>query len=450
MKFDSSQLKNIYKFNDKGKLAHISDNEFKIFLSGKTIFHCQGIQSIKKKIFLVNEDAESHLLYLIYIDPKNKSAYFNSFRNLSVYDNLLNECNSLYKYIITPPECCKQTVWNYIQASNYIEHRDIPVVADTSYRVLWTEVDCSFPHQFAKLKGLLLGRNNNYEITIPLNRFQSADFFSEQEIHEIEFEKEQSRKLEEYKKAVQRRLDSIQDTKYHAFVLTCDIPSEELDEGDTIFMYSYNQDWALGSIKTIPINRYGCLSPISIPGGSHMYFSEYQSYISRREHDGEGMDLRKEISRQRDSISSRFLLNELDQVLNKIETLIREREKKQLFLTEKKIVYGDYSEIGLRLTFYNCFKKTIKYVNFETKSYNIFGDLQGDYFGKKVSGGKCIGPIEPRDEASFMFEDLYYDKNDIIEHICVTKVVFTFIDNSTLTFSDINNHITKDVYNKNK
>ena len=242
---------------------------------------------------------------------------------------------------------------------------------------------------------------------------------------------------------IQRRIDLLEDSKYHAFILKQDYVSEDLEKGDTIFMFSFNEGYHCGEIKKIYDPTV--LQNIDISNGSNMSYSEYRSYILRS--NGEGGKFRKELAKQRDSIS---LMYRWIRYLEKEKSYYDKLNQKQIFLIGKEYAYGDYSDFGLELEFYNCFRKTIKYIKFETKSYNVFGDLQGDYFGKKVSGGRCVGPLEPGESATWRFDELYYDKNDIIQYVCVTKVTFTFVDNTTLTYTDINNHITMNVYNKNK
>ncbi len=242
---------------------------------------------------------------------------------------------------------------------------------------------------------------------------------------------------------LQRSMDLLEDSKYHAFILKQDFVSEDLEKGDTVFMFSFNEGYHGGKIKNIYDPTV--LQNIDISNGSDMSYSDYRSYILRR--NGEGEQYRKELAKQRDSIS---VMYRWMSYLEKKKSYYDKLNQKQIFLIGKEYAYGDYSDFGLELEFYNCFKKAIKYIKFETKSYNIFGDLQGDYFGKKVSGGRCVGPLEPGESAKWRFDELYYDKNDIIQYVCVTKVTFTFIDNTTITYTDINNHKTNDVYNKNK
>ena len=42
----------------------------------------------------------------------------------------------------------------------------------------------------------------------------------------------------------------------------------------------------------------------------------------------------------------------------------------------KEFAFGDYSDFGLELEFYNCFKKTIKYIKFELSRRDEFTEPQ--------------------------------------------------------------------------
>lgn len=445
VKIDFTQTNNVFFRNGKGKLIPIAEDEMRYFLSNNSYFFCRGIDTIKKKRFLRLE--ANNKSYFLLINPKDENEYLKSIRDVSVYDNLVAECNKKFIYIkktVADANWWNNDWWNNIE-SPYLDYSDFIQVADISYKIQWTGFDCTFPNKYAKAKGFMLGRKNNYEISISLNNLKYDDFFTEEQISGILLEKERLRKIEEEKKTILLRLDSIEDTKYHAYVFLRDIANKDLDEGDTIFMFSSNQGWHGGEIVTFyaPV-----LQEVKVANGSEMAYSEYKSYIQRR--NGAGEEYRSELARKRDSISVVVRLENLMNYLEEVKSYYDELDKKQIFLIGKEYAFGDYSDFGLQLEFYNCFKKTIKYIKFETKSYNKFGDSQGDYFGKKVSGGTCVGPLESGESAEWRFDDLYYDKNDMIKYVCVTKVTFTFLDNSTLTFTDINSHKTKDVYNKNK
>ena len=114
-------------------------------------------------------------------------------------------------------------------------------------------------------------------------------------------------------------------------------------------------------------------------------------------------------------------------------------ERKQLFLEKQEYVYGEYDDFGLKFRIYNCFKKTIKYIEFTCVPYNAVGDVQGDWVGKRIARTKGIGPLEPGESASWSFDDMFYDKNDVIRRVRLTNIKFIFKDGSTLNFSGASN-----------
>ena len=51
----------------------------------------------------------------------------------------------------------------------------------------------------------------------------------------------------------------------------------------------------------------------------------------------------------------------------------------------------------MRFDIYNCFSKTIKYVELTMTNYNAVGDVQRDDMGRSSRTVRGIGPIEPED-----------------------------------------------------
>ena len=108
---------------------------------------------------------------------------------------------------------------------------------------------------------------------------------------------------------------------------------------------------------------------------------------------------------------------------------------KQIFYLGNEIYDSGYGWDGVKIKFYNCYKKTIKYIYCTLTAYNYFGDVQADRSGRSTADIRCIGPIEPGDGGSFSFDDIMNNKNGIIEYYRPTKITITFIDNSTITFN---------------
>ena len=123
------------------------------------------------------------------------------------------------------------------------------------------------------------------------------------------------------------------------------------------------------------------------------------------------------------------------------EALIAELEmsanydKKQIFYLGNEIYDSGYGWDGVKIKFYNCYKKTIKYINCTLTAYNYFGDVQAGYSGRTTSDIRCIGPIEHGDGGAFSFDDIMNNKNGIIKSYRPTKITITFVDNTTITFN---------------
>lgn len=128
------------------------------------------------------------------------------------------------------------------------------------------------------------------------------------------------------------------------------------------------------------------------------------------------------------------------------------KKKNQIFITGIGYVYdsNEYSHsYGMRFDIYNCFPKTIKYVEFTLTNYNAVGDVQRDDMGRTSRTVKGIGPIEPEDGGRYSWDDIFWDRRGIIEKTRLTNVKFIFKDGTTRVFSgnaNIIKHMTSDAW----
>ena len=100
---------------------------------------------------------------------------------------------------------------------------------------------------------------------------------------------------------------------------------------------------------------------------------------------------------------------------------------------------------------YNCFSKTIKYVEFTMTNYNDVGDVQRDDLGRASRTVRGIGPIEKEEGGRYSWDDIFWDDRDVINKTRLTNVKFIFTDGSTKVFSgyaNINKHMTSDAWDK--
>lgn len=113
-------------------------------------------------------------------------------------------------------------------------------------------------------------------------------------------------------------------------------------------------------------------------------------------------------------------------------------KKNGILILDLEYSFSDY-RFGLKFNFYNCFSKDIKYIVLTVVGYNQVGDKERDDWGNHTKEARCIGPIRPTNTGVYDFNDLFKDEKGIIKELKVEKVVVTFMDNTTKTFSGKSN-----------
>jgi len=161
-----------------------------------------------------------------------------------------------------------------------------------------------------------------------------------------------------------------------------------------------------------------------------------------------GKEQRFAVAEAYDDVHTLMWLNNLKAALDKYEAEIRSRKKNQIFITGIGYEY-DGSRFGMHFDVYNCFPKTIKYIEFTLTNYNAVGDIQMDDIGRSARTVRGIGPIEPEDGGRYSWDDIFWDDRDIIDKTRLTNVKFIFTDGTTKVFSgyaNINKHMTADAW----
>jgi len=292
-------------------------------------------------------------------------------------------------------------------------------------------------------------QNNTYYWTTEDITNNISSFLS-QEQFETELAIEQARLLAERKE--RERLDSIADvtTICEAKILHTTEANKILKEGkidsydddETLFLsiYGYEEEeinpyfkdrrrqlykgYALGKEFTFPA------SALSFNDETAKSFIESRGLA--------GADRRKEVAEQNDKKRSDEYLQDIidrtDRLLERINALEKFRQQKKILIVSQEYSFSDY-QFGLKFKFYNCYQKTIKYINLTICAYNRVGDLQRDDIGRSKQEVRCIGPLEKGDVGSYDFDELFWDENDIIHRLIVTNVKITFMDNSVVTYS---------------
>lgn len=96
---------------------------------------------------------------------------------------------------------------------------------------------------------------------------------------------------------------------------------------------------------------------------------------------------------------------------------------------------------GMRFSFHNPTKKTIKYVNVSFVGYNAVDDRVGRAISKR-----CIGPIEPDETASYDFEYAWF--TDVVEYAKMTSLSVQYMDGTTKTVAKPSSVVWSDEINE--
>jgi hypothetical protein len=257
----------------------------------------------------------------------------------------------------------------------------------------------------------------------------------------VESEVRRYKEAEAEKRRIQEQQDSIRNTKVQYCIVkkdhsvdVLDGESVEVKEGDTISLVQYLQydDWFLGLYNFKQVKLYNNTF-------KYRYSFDDQDIDFLRRNATILDENRFERARMDDSLRSMRKLEktllELKKLHEEVDSIQKDYSRRQIFMLNQEYAYGDYHQFGLSFKLYNCFGKTIKYVELRVVSYNQVDDVQRDDIGRSEQRVRCIGPIEPTGYGTFTFDELFWDENDIIKYLRVTNIKFTFMDNSTKVFS---------------
>lgn len=151
-----------------------------------------------------------------------------------------------------------------------------------------------------------------------------------------------------------------------------------------------------------------------------------------------GMETRKKAALRYDSIRFERVMDRFKVIMQKLDSIQTIWCNNKTFLLSLDYAYSDY-EFGLEFEFFNCFSKTIKYIDITVVAYNQVDDPQRDYFGRTTQKIHCIGPIAPLETGTYTFDEMFWDEYDVIRYLRPTYIKFTFKDNTVKTYSGWNN-----------
>lgn len=178
--------------------------------------------------------------------------------------------------------------------------------------------------------------------------------------------------------------------------------------------------------------------------------SEDANYLKNKGEKDE--EQRLEVASNYDNTKTEILIKKLKAKIADYNKEIAYRKKNQIFITGIGYDYdsNEFSnQFGLYFDIYNCFSKTIKYVEFTITCFNAVGDIQRDDVGRYSRVVRGIGPIKPEDGGRYSWNDIFWDDRDVIEEARLSNVKFIFSDGTSKIFSgygNIKKHMTIDAW----
>lgn len=405
----AQQIKALGKFlfvkNEKGKLVAVKDTTpFQSIQNGEC-FHVNQIVTIKDKQYLECSSANETIYFLV----SEKYPILPNFRSATVWEEVLHSLRE---------EC------PYLKLQDKQKYAQNDIVLGKFVKVAWNKFE--FPKTIGS--DVFFSYNHGrYTSRIPYASIRRSDFASERDIQE---EKERQDE-EERRRVEQEKKDSIDDyipiiarSKYHDSDWNEMIDSLGMDNHH-VYAIIDNKAYAYHWIeKTVSLDS--------------LVFDDEGRYQFLLRRGNKGLAIRKKIAFQQDSIMQLGVAHCLDSLRNLSQRaknkLYNELNRRQIFILKDLYSYSEY-RFGKKFKFYNCFNKRIKYINITLTAYNGVGDIQRDDIGRSSAKLRGIGPIEKGDIASYDWDELFWDDNDIINKVLITNITFTFFDGTTKSYS---------------
>lgn len=405
----AQQIKALGKFlfvkNEKGKLVAVKDvTPFQSIQNGEC-FHVNQIVTIKNKQYLECSSANETIYFLV----SEKYPILPNFRSATVWEEVLHSLRE---------EC------PYLKLQDKQKYAQNDIVLGKFVKVVWNKFE------FPKTMGsdvFFSYNHGRYTSRIPYASIRRSDFASERDIQE---EKERQDE-EERRRVEQEKKDSIDDyipiiarSKYHNSNWNEMIDSLGMDNHYVYAIinnkaYAYNWEEKTVSLDSLVFDDEG----------------RYQFLLRRG---NKGLAIRKKIAFQQDSIMQLGVAHCIDSLRNLSRiaenNFYNELNRRQIFILKDLYSYSEY-RFGKKFKFYNCFNKRIKYINITLTAYNSVGDIQHDDIGRSSAKLRGIGPIEKGEIAFFDWDEIFWDDNDIIDEVVITKITFTFFDGTTKSYS---------------
>ena len=405
----AQQIKAFGKFlfvkNEKGKLVAVKDvTPFQSIQNGEC-FHVNQIVTIKNKQYLECSSANETIYFLV----SEKYPILPNFRSATVWEEALHSLRE---------EC------PYLKLQDKQKYAQNDIVLGKFVKVAWNKFE--FPKTIGS--DVFFSYNHGrYTSRIPYASIRRSDFASEADVQE-----EKNRQDEEERRRVeQERRDSIEDyipiiarSKYHDSDWNEMIDSLGMDNHHVYAIIDNKAHVFHWEEKVVSLDS--------------LVFDDEGRYLFLLRRGNKGLAIRKKIAFQQDSIMQLRVAHCIDSLRNLSRiaenNFYNELNRRQIFILKDLYSYSDY-KFGKKFTFYNCFNKRIKYINITLTAYNGVGDIQRDDIGRSSAKLRGIGPIEKGDIASYDWDEIFWDDNDIINKVLITNISFTFFDGTTKSYS---------------
>lgn len=126
-------------------------------------------------------------------------------------------------------------------------------------------------------------------------------------------------------------------------------------------------------------------------------------------------------------LNQALYLRRLDEALKEVESYSKYGLAIKSWGVYDESEYTDGT--GIRITFLNPTEKVIKYISISFQGYNAVDDP----YGRPVSK-RCVGPIEPKETASYNFEYVWF--SDVVEYAKIRSITVTYKNGTTKTISN--------------
>ena len=405
----AQQIKALGKFlfvkNEKGKLVAVKDvTPFQSIQNGEC-FHVNQIVTIKDKQYLECTSANETIYFLV----SEKYPILPNFRSASVWEEVLHSLRE---------EC------PYLKLKDKQKYAQNDIVLGKFVKVAWNKFE--FPKTIGS--DVFFSYNHGrYTSRIPYASIRRSDFASERDIQE-----EKRRQDEEERRRVElEKKDSIDDyipiiarSKYHDSDWNEMLDSLGVDKHHVYAIIDNKAHVYHWKEKTVSLDS--------------LVFDDEERYQFLLRRGNKGLAIRKQIAFQQDSVMLLGVAHCLDSLRNISQRAeneyYNELNRQQIFILKDLYSYSEY-RFGKKFKFYNCFNKRIKYINITLTAYNGVGDIQRDDIGRSSAKLRGIGPIEKGDIASYDWDEIFWDDNDIINKVLITNISFTFFDGTTKSYS---------------